>query len=393
MKCRLCQKGIVDLMFDFGNQPIIHRLLNEPDQSYRTFPFKVGYCQLCGFMQLIDGIPPEELYQNYFTVSGWKNQPHVPRLIQLMENVFDLGTRSRILEIGCNDGVFMEGLAKLGYGNSIGLEPTLDAYNLAIERGLNVINGFFGRAIVNELIGDNRPDLIVSRQVMEHIPDLHEFLTCAWDVLQPNGGMVLEVPDHSMNYETLDYSFWEEHCNYFTLHTLSALLLMHGFEIVHHESTLFSGKALLVFAQKCSRVRGPTQPRNLDHERAMRFQKYYPILKKSMRNYLDNVSEYGIAMYGAGARSCNFVNLLELGEYIDVIIDDQPEKQNKFVPGAITPIRTYSEEYAKRFFLLGINCENEKKVITRRKLATYASILPPSRLLPDFWRNMSYVGF
>ena len=39
-----------------------------------------------------------------------------------------------------------------------------------------------------------------------------------------------------MNYETLDYSFWEEHCNYFTLHTLSALLVMHGFDIVHHES-------------------------------------------------------------------------------------------------------------------------------------------------------------
>lgn len=42
MKCRLCQKGSVDLHLDFGEQPIIHDLLDNPKQPYRTFPFKVG---------------------------------------------------------------------------------------------------------------------------------------------------------------------------------------------------------------------------------------------------------------------------------------------------------------------------------------------------------------
>lgn len=343
-------------------------------------------------MQLIDNIPPEELYKNYFTVSSWKNQPHVPRLIQLMEGIFDLNARTRILEIGCNDGIFMEKLTQLGYGNSLGLEPTQDAYKLAVGRGLNVINGFFGRKMADDLMGKDRPDLIVSRQVIEHIPDLHEFLDCAYDVLQPNGGLVLEMPDHSMNYETLDYSFWEEHCNYFTLHTLSALLVMHGFDIVHHESTLFSGKAFFIFAQKSTTKRGSAQPRNLDHERAMRYKELYPTLQKSLHDFLDSKAKSGIAMYGAGARSCNFINLLGLGQYVDVFVDDQPEKQNKYVLGAERVIRSYVNDDAKRFFLLGVNCENESKVIKRRNLASYASVLPPSRFLPEFWQKMSYVG-
>lgn len=392
MTCRLCQNRGVELLFDFGDQPIAHRLLDRPEEHCRGFPFRVGYCASCGFLQLMDSIPPQELYQNYFTVSAWKNQPHVPRLIQLMEGIFDLNVQSRILEIGCNDGVFLEKLAQLGYSNSLGIEPTRDAYGLAIRRGVNVINRFFGREIADELMDGEGTDLIVSRQVIEHIPDLHEFLDCARDVLRPKGGLVLELPDHSMNYETLDYSFWEEHCNYFTIHTLSALLQMHGFEVVHHESTLFSGKALFVFAQKSSNRRVPAQPRNLDHERAMRYKDMLPVLQRSLRDFLDRESAHGIAMYGAGARSCNFVNLLGLGEYIDVFIDDQPEKQGKYVPGPRCLIRSYVEDDATRFFLLGVNCENENKVISRRSLRSFVSVLPPSRFLPDFWRNLSNSG-
>ena len=51
---------------------------------------------------------------------------------------------------------------------------------------------------------------------------------------------------------TLDYSLWEEHINYFTLNTLKTLLKKHSFEIIHYETTLYSGKALTVFCKKTS---------------------------------------------------------------------------------------------------------------------------------------------
>jgi hypothetical protein len=43
-------------------------------------------------------INPEILYKNYFTVSGWKNQPHVPRLVEVMEMIFQLNKSETILE-------------------------------------------------------------------------------------------------------------------------------------------------------------------------------------------------------------------------------------------------------------------------------------------------------
>ena len=389
VNCRLCQIGSVELHFDFGKQPIVHRLLEEPLQPYDSFPFRVGYCRLCGFLQIIDSIPPSEMYKNYFTVSSWKNQPHAERLIHLMQVVLDFNAKTRVLEIGCNDGVFLEKLGQSGFVDTLGIEPTLDAYELAVSRGVNVINGFFGREMAESVLGGFRPNLIVARQVIEHIPDLHDFLGGAYAILPRGGGLVLELPDHSMNYENLDYSFWEEHCNYFTFNTLRTLLAMHGFDIVHHESTLFSGKALLVFAQKEKDNERTTTPRNFDHEKALRYKDAYPVFRQLMRDFLEVNAESGVAVYGAGARSCNFINLLGLNDCVDVFIDDQIEKQNKYVPLSECLIRPYRDEDADLFFLLGVNCENESKLIKKRRLSKYISILPPSRFIPDFWRAMS----
>ena len=68
--------------------------------------------------------------------------------------------------------------------------------------------------------------------------------------LNKNGFLMLEVPDHDMNFENFDYSFWEEHVNYFNLKTLELILLNNNFRIIHHETTLYSGKAIIVFAEK-----------------------------------------------------------------------------------------------------------------------------------------------
>ncbi|EMN97181.1 hypothetical protein LEP1GSC110_0053 [Leptospira interrogans serovar Medanensis str. UT053] len=72
-------------------------------------------------------------------------------------------------------------------------------------------------------------------------------------------------------------------------------------------------------------------------------------------------------------------------------IDDQTEKQNLYVPGSRLQIIS-SDKLSEKIdhVLLGVNTENENRVLTKRlnKGITYNSILPPSRLLPEFWEEM-----
>ena len=84
-----------------------------------------------------------------------------------------------------------------------------------------------------------------------------------------------------------------------------------------------------------------------------------------------------------------FVNFFEL-ENIACFIDDQKEKQNYFVPGNKLEILPWDDSWSNAFFLLGVNAESEIKVIRNRDMNTrqFASILPPSRYLPEFWKKI-----
>lgn len=392
MKCRLCGNDSVELLIDFGEQPIVHNLLKSADEQYETYPFELGCCQSCGFLQVMRPIDPEILYQSYFTISSWKNQPHVPRLIEVMEGVGAMELDTKILDVGCNDGSFLEVLKKRGYQALYGIEPTQDAFDAAIARGLNVHHGFFGEDSARGLYGASYFDAVVTRQVLEHITDLDDFLSAIRLVLKDDGLLVIEIPNSDLLLRYLDYALWEEHVNYFTLSTLSDLLAKHSFAVTHYEVTLFSGSTLTVFCEKIKQNQhSPKQYVNRDCTGTQRYKAAWNTYIDQLKFFLEQQTR-SIAIYGCGARSSTFINFTGIAEYVGCFIDDQPQKQDFLLPGAEIPIEPWSDEHTDDFYLLGVNTENESKVIRKRNLAPdqFCSVLPPSHFLPDFWKSMIY---
>ncbi len=386
LSCRVCGSSKVEPLIDFGPQPIVHHLKKHPSEAAASYSFCLGHCSQCDLLQLTKPISPEILYENYFTVSNWKNQPHVERLIQVMKAVGGLNPSSRLLEIGCNDGSFLGSLKAHGVTNCLGIEPALDAYNLAIGKGLDVSHDFFGSTTVGRF-EEKSFDVIVTRQVLEHIVDLDDFVASIKIVLKQNGVLVIEIPDSMWNLENLDYALWEEHVNYFTLHTVEQLLKKHDLAIIHHETTLFSGRALTVFAEKAHKPFVDRAFRSVDAAAIRKYQQSWPILKQRFHETL--ATKTRPIIYGCGARSSTFLNFLEL-DAVECFVDDQVDKQGFYLPGADLPINPWREEYRDGYFMLGVNTENETKIIDKLGLTPdqFCSILPPSRFLPDFWKEL-----
>jgi len=114
--------------------------------------------------------------------------------------------------------------------------------------------------------------------------------------------------------------------------------------------------------------------------------------KENLHNFLETRNR-PIVMYGCGARSSNFINFTEIHNMVDFFIDDQDEKQNLYVPGCNLKITPWHEAYSEKYtMLLGVNTENEYKVIEKRKLhmSNVFSTTPPSTNLPMFWKNIIY---
>jgi SAM-dependent methyltransferase len=390
MKCRICGGEHHDTIINFGNQPIVHHYLKSANEDYSKYEFILNACKLCGFLYIKNPIDPNILYQNYFTISSWKNQPHVPRLVDVIEMISDINADSAILDIGCNDGSFLKYLKSRGYCNISGVEPTKDSYFEAVKNSINVYNNFFDLDFASKCFKPGQFDLITTRQVLEHIFDLDSFLEGIKYSLKDNGLFVIEVPDSEWHIDLFDYALWEEHINYFTLNTVRQLLRKHSFSIIHHEITLFSGRALILYCGKEDSTN--TYYKNYDLDKYMLYRNNWPIFKGKLHEFIETQSK-PLLVYGCGARSANFVNFTGIGEYVYSFVDDQMEKQNLFVPGFNLPIQSMANIPGREFYyLLGVNTENENKLLKNNVqiLKNYCSVLPPSKNLPVFWKRMIY---
>lgn len=398
--CNLCGETKLLPLLNLGDHPIAHRFLSNPGEKEYIHPVTLCFCESCGLVQLVNPISPDMLYANYVCLSSWKHQPHIPRLIEVISQYTKTNKESKILEVGSNDGTFLNILKIKGYQNLVGIEPAKDAQESACRKGLTSLHSYFNRLSAEDYVRRyGKCDLLISRQMLEHIEDLHEFGEALKIVVAPGGYVVIEVPDFACNLDNLDYSLWEEHVNYFTAKTLDRFMSAIGIKVVHSEVTLFSGKALTVIgeyvgdAQVCAKYDYIKPLKKL----VTHYVEQWPLFRKQFIQYLCEHRDKGgkTAVYGAGARLCSLVNFVGLGPYIDFIVDDQLEKQNLFMPGSKLPILP-SDTLKKQgidLCLLAVNTECEENVIEKHysfleRGGRFYSVLPPSEKLPPFWKQL-----
>lgn len=392
--CNICRSERLTLLIDFGDHPVSKHYLDTSEATPPVWPVRLYFCEDCGLTQLQNSCPPEVLYDNYVTLSSWKPQPHARVQIEKIVQSRELTPDSKIIEIGCNDGGFLQDLASAGYSRAVGVEPSRDAYEGARRKGLEVIPEFLTPSLARSIVAERGQfDLLISRQNLEHMADLAGVLECLDVLVRPGGIVLVELPNFACNLRWPDYSLWEEHVNYFTSDTLKHYLSRAGIEVYDEEVIRYSGEGLVVFGRRSGIART-----SLDYLPGLRkanaeYAAAWPGFKARMQAYLAAERERGkrIAVYGAGSRAFCLLNFAGLNPYVDVIVDDQAEKQNHFMPGGRLPIAASKALYDRQIdlCLLGVNAENEQKVIAKHEAWTkkgeFWSVFPPSERLLPVW--------
>lgn len=98
------------------------------------------------------------------------------------------GRRPRLLDVGCAHGWFLEATAP--NFTVVGIEPDAKVADAAAARGLPVRKGFFP----DVLDAEERFDVIVFNDVMEHIPDICSAMDACARHLAPGGRVVVNAP-------------------------------------------------------------------------------------------------------------------------------------------------------------------------------------------------------
>jgi SAM-dependent methyltransferase len=397
--CRLCHSTDLRPVIDLGGMPIAHRLLRTRDEPEERFPFSVLACGHCGLPQIVKPIDPDILYRQFnYNFSSWKPEPHQP---DELDTIASFTKHETVFEIGCNDGLFMTKLRERGAKVLVGVEPNPVSGRIAQERGIKVYPDMISPALCHDAVAQaGKFDLVISRQVLEHVVDFENFFQCVKLALRDDGLLFIDVPDFTPGSTVGDVSvLWEEHVSYFTEATLVALLRRHGFEPLSVKKYNFSGGSLAVAARRSAETVASTAISAGVGERFGELVKSYgarlrPILSKA------RASGMQIALYGAGCRACTFTNAHGLADLVELSVDDQKERQGLFLPGTRIPIGAPGELNSSNsplVCLLAVNQENESAVSQRlrenlKRPLHIVSIFAPSDIWSELDRLEAAVG-
>ena len=388
--CNYCAKEVAPKL-SFGKRPIVNDLSLQSSESATQYLVEMTICEYCGLHQLIHEINPVAFYTDYMTPSNWKNEPHIYKLVEEIGKLAE--PHHSIIDIGCNDGKFLMALKNHGFENLYGIEPTKNTADAAKSAGFKVTNSYLNIEIAETLVRENAEfDVVVTRQVLEHIKDIRGFLLSARTLLRDDGFLVIEVPDSEMNFTHSDYGVWEEHLNYFTKISLTRILNEMGWEITTWYRSIFSGWCQTFIATPASipelsniQIGRAGVSSEIDGFDA--WVSNFESFKAHVRRKIDELvgDEGRIALFGVGSRSISTLYSLDLINRITAAYDDNKEKIKKYIPGGriqIAPSVSIRKDEIE-LILLGVNFENEGKVLPKLELngIQVRSILPPSQFL------------
>ena len=370
MSCRFCNNKNLNPFIDLGSAPPSNAYLSELDlkKPERWFPLKVNVCSQCFLVQTDDYTNASDLFdENYAYFSSFSKTMlnHSKNYVEKVLKKFLLNKESHVVEIAANDGYLLQYFKEKGIP-CLGIEPTASTAAAARDKGIEIIEEFFGVSLAKKLIDKKRSaDLVVANNVLAHVPDISDFVKGVSILLNEKGIATFEFPYLINLIEKVQFdTIYHEHFSYLSLSTVDTIFKENGLDIIDVETHEIHGGSLRVFAQKISDKsiypRSSSIKKFLEYESINGyltrqiydgFQIKAEKLKDDFLEFLINAKKKSkkVFGFGAAAKGNTFINFSGIRkDLIQCVIDSNPAKQGKYLPGSRIPILSENEILSNR---------------------------------------------
>jgi hypothetical protein len=275
---------------------------------------------------------------------------------------FGLSAGDCVVEVAANDGYLLQYVRDAGIP-CYGIEPTASTAEAARGRGIDIVEQFFGLELARELVAaDRRADLMVANNVLAHVPDINDFVAGFAALLEEQGVATFEFP-HLLRMVTecqFDTAY-HEHYSYLSLSAASRIFGANGLSIFDVEEIPTHGGSLRVYAQRSdagqyavSMAVGELLAREqyagvTGSEFYVGFQRAAEHVKLELLEFLLSARRDGrrVGAYGAAAKGNTLLNFAGVRpDLLPYVVDRNPAKQGKFLPGSRIPI--VDEQHLRR---------------------------------------------
>jgi SAM-dependent methyltransferase len=367
MKCRFDGKEINHEFVDLGFSPPSNSFLTtaQLNEAEVYYPLKLYVSERSFLVQIDEYKSAEEIFSNdyvYFSSFSKSWLAHSKKYVETMISRFGYSKKSLVVEIASNDGYLLQYFVEKNIP-VLGIEPTAGTAEAAAEKGVPSWVEFFGVSLAERMKSEGKQaDLLLGNNVLAHVPDINDFVAGLKVALKPEGVITMEFP-HLMKlieFNQFD-TIYHEHFSYLSFYAVNRIFSHHGLEMFDVEEIPTHGGSLRIYAkhEDCTSIPITPAVQALSEKESLAgidkmeyyngFQEKVNRVKNDFLKFLINAKSEGkkVAAYGAAAKGNTLLNYCGIKtDLIDFVVDANPHKQNKFLPGS--HISVVSEEILKQ---------------------------------------------
>jgi hypothetical protein len=358
--CRVCGNKSLVTVLDLGDQYLSGIFPKEVDLDMYRGPLKLVKCDEttggCGHVQLEHTFHLPTMYGDEYGYRSGLNNSMVKHLKSKYENIYEflnLSGGDIVIDIAGNDGTF------LGFFPSnlklVSIDPTSKKFSKYYQSHVDYIPDFFSERVYKSYFREQKAKLITSFSMFYDLEDPCQFAREVNNVLDPVEGIwVLEqsyMPE-MMKVNSFD-TVCHEHLSYYGMRQLKYIMDQSGFKIIDFEFNDVNGGSIsLVVANKNSKYNECTQRVNsltqqeLDSQLDttvpwIDFERRINECRDQFYLIANDLKSQGLKIAALGASTKGNVTLQtwDLGKFIDVVGEVNPDKDGSYTPGTWIPIK------------------------------------------------------
>lgn len=320
LTCRLCGAAVKPV-FALTPTPIANAFPAKPDAGAERYRLELAQCGACSHVQVRDVVPDAVLYADYRYETPQALAGALAGRARALRAEYPQA--QRVLEIGSNNGLFLEALREAGF-EAFGVDPSAAPMEHAIRapftQELAATLGAF--------------DLVLANNVLAHVDDLDDMFRAIERVLAWNGALVFEVQYLPALLDAGAFDMiYHEHRDYHTIAPLKPFLRRHGLRMTSANMIPAHGGSVRITADRGTlELWGPT-------EYAADWGAFAARVNAAKASVREQIGTDTVIAFGATAKACTLIHHFGLADNIAYCVDSTPAKQGRYIAG--TNIKIY----------------------------------------------------
>jgi SAM-dependent methyltransferase len=342
-QCPVCYSKKISPCIEIANVPVYCNVLLKTRKealAANKGDIELVFCNDCGHLFNAAFDPRRMDYDSDYENSlhySQQFQNYAESLAAQLVDKYKLHKKT-VAEIACGKGNFLSLICKLGENRGIGFDPSYEPGRVSDPATTNIT---FIKDYYSEKYTDYKADLICCRHALEHIHWPLEFLNIVKKAINGNDTAVFfEVPNALFTIK--DMGIWDliyEHCGYFCENSLKQVFLKSGFHVSQIQS-VFGDQFLCIDALPIKENWWENE--NIEthdkKELLIHVQAFSTKYSEKIHNWKQKLFDFThnnlrTVIWGAGSKGVTFLNALKIQDEIGYVIDINPHKWGKFIPG------------------------------------------------------------